>query len=483
MKKLISVILLLCMLLTVFAACKDDKKPPVDTDDPQETEEPSYLDNLPTMNLDGQEFKFLISSQHETFYDQEEETGDIVESACFSRNLSVELRYNVDIKYTAMDGNSAGQTAFQTAIVNSLQASKQDAYSLVIGQNYYCLPLVSQGAYHNLRESDVIDFDAEWSHKMINDAGTISGKLYGGSGSIVISQLTHVLALYYNKGVFKDYGLADKYDIYDIVRQGQWTYALFYEMVTSFDNVNEASDDAVYGFESFHQAAKGLHVGFGNDPVTKNEAGEYTLDNFYNTRLEDIYEKLRKLHNDHPAVASPEDMELVTKGIRSSRMDHLLFAMNYLHGLVEDAAYQKSESHALGVLPAPKYDDMQEDYYSRVMRNDLYYIPRNADFATAALMVEALNYETYKQVYPEYWDKVIERRSADTSEDREMIQILSRTVYSSFANYFTYALSSIDQQVAQEALKNSSSMSGWWGDNERLVRKQLTKLLELYKED
>ena len=482
MKKLISVILLLCMLLTVFAACKGDKKPPVDTsDEQQETEEPNHLDTLPAMDREGQEFKFLSSSQHETYYDQEEETGDIVESACFARNLSIEDRYNVDIVYTAMDGNASGKDAFQTAISTSLQASQQDAYSLVIGQNYYCLPLFTQGAYHNLREADGIDFDAEWAHKMINENGTVDGKLFGASGAVVISQLTHALAMYYNKKHFEDYGFAEQYDIYEIVRQGKWTYALFYEMVTAFDDVNEEAANAVYGFETFYHAAIGLHCGFKNDPIVKNENGEYTTANYYNTLLEDVYSKIRELYNDHAGVASEEDLQRLTNGSSASRMDHLLFSMNYLHGLVEAPMYQKAENRPLGILPAPKYDENQTEYYTRIMRGDLYYIPKNADFETAALMVEAFNYETYKQVYPEYWDKVIELRSADTSEDREMIQILASTVHSSFAEYFTFSLCDIHQQVAIEALKNSSSMSVWWGNNEKMVNKRLTKLIESFE--
>lgn len=479
MKKLISVILLLCMLLTAFAACTDDEKPPVDTnDEQQETAEPNYLDSLPTMDLGGQEFKFLISSQHETFYDQEAETGDIVESACFARNLSIEERYNVDIVYTAMDGNSSGQTEFQGAITNSLQAGQQDAFRLIIGQNYYCLPLFTQGAYHNLRESDVIDFDAEWSHKMINENGTVNGKLYGGSGAIVISQLTHALALAYNKRIFVDYGLAEQYDIYQIVREGKWTWALFYEMVTAFDDVDEDAANVVYGFENFHHAAVGLHAGMGNNPIVKNAEGEYTMDDYYNDRLESIYSRIREFFNDHAAVATTEQLQKLTNGNGGSYIDHLLFYMNYLHGLVE---MEKVENRPVGVLPAPKYDEEQAEYYTHIMRDDLYYIPANVDFETSALMVEALNYETYKVVYPEYWDKVVELRSADTSEDREMIQLLASTVYSSFGTYFAFSLSDIDEQLVKEALKNSSSMSVWWGNNQKALKIRLTRLINSFE--
>ena len=480
MKKLISVILLLCMLLTVFAACKGDKKPPVDTSDEQETEEPNYLDELPALDLEGAEYKMLISSQHETFYMQDAETGDIVESACFARNLSIEERYKCEILYVPMDGNASGKAEFQATVQNSISAAQADAFNLVIGQNYYCLPLVSVGAYHNLRESDVIDFDADWAHTAINNNGTVNGKLYGASGAFVISQLTHALALYYNKDIFEDYGFAEQYDIYEIVRNGKWTYALFFEMVTAFDDVDETSPSAVYGFDTFYHAAIGLHTGFGNNPIIKNAEGEYTLDNYYNTHLEDIYSKLRELYNDHAAVASEEDIAKVTNGDSGSRMDHLLFCMNYLHGALETAAFGKSESHELGILPAPKYDENQETYYTRIMRGDLYYIPKNADFETAALLTEALNYETYKIVYPEYWDKVVEFRAANTADDREMVQILAATVHSSFAEYYTYDLLDIHQRVGSEALNNASSMSVWWGNNQKLLGKKLEKLLETY---
>lgn len=482
MKKLISVILLLCMLLTVFAACKGDKKPPVDTsDEQQETEEPNYLDTLPSLDLEGAEYKMLISSQHETFYMQEEETGDIVESACFARNLSVEDRYKCEIFYVSMDGNASGQAAFQAAVQNSLSAAQKDAFNLVIGQNYYCLPLVSVGAYHNLRESEVLDLDAEWAHSAINNNGTINGKLYGASGSFVISQLTHALALYYNKNIFEDYGFAEQYDIYEIVRQGKWTYDLFYQMVISFDDVDKDDPAAVWGLDRFYHAMVGLHVGFGNNPVTKNAEGEYTLDNYYNDALEQVYSKLRELYNDHAAVAKSEDLSKATGGNSASMMDHLLFCMNYLHGSIETETFGKSESHELGILPAPKYTEDQENYYTRIMRGDLYYIPKNADFETAALLTEALNYETYKIVYPEYWDKVVEFRAANTAEDREMVQILASTVYSSFAMYFTQDLNSIDQQVAINVDANAASMSVWWGNNERLTNKKLERLLESYE--
>ena len=483
MKKLISVILLLCMLVTAFVACSGGKTPSETetTTKQQETKEPDYLDTLPAKDLDGRIFRFLISSQHETFYMQDQESANRVDSACFARNRNIEDRYNVDIVYTPMDGNASGSAEFQSTILNSRQLDAKDAFDLVIGQNYYCLPLFSQGVYHNLRESSVIDFDAKWAHPMINNNGTVNGKLYGASGSIVISQLTHALAMYYNKNIFANYGFAEQYDLYQLVRDGKWTFEVFYEIVTTFDDVNEEAENAVYGFETFYHAAVGLHCGFKNDPIVKNADGEYTVENYYNDLLEDVYSKIRSLYNDHAGVATEDDLQRLTNGNSASRMDHLLFSMNYLHGLVEAPMYQKAENRPLGILPAPKYNEAQTEYYTRIMRGDLYYIPQNVDLETSALMVEALNYETYRLVYPEYWDKVIELRSADTSEDREMIQILAATVHSSFAEYFTFALSDIHQQVAIEALKNSSSMSVWWGQNEKIVNKKLTKLIEQFE--
>lgn len=485
MKKIIAILLLLCMVLPL-ASCKKDKE----DDDAEQTSgsggnlevstETDYLETLPKKDLKGADFRILVATQLEGFYNQKNASADIVDNACYKRNNNIEKLFNTKLVYNALDGNASGATAFATEISTSVMAG-EEGYNIIIGQNYYCLPLVTSNTFYNLKNATVINWNADWYHQSINSNGEINGKLYGGSGSFVISQLAYAMGLFYNKDIYKDYGFADKYDVYQLVRDGNWTWDIFYEMVTTFDaSVTDDVLNSTYGFVKFDHAAAGLSVGLGVDFVTKNGKGEWTVDNFYNDKTEDIYEKLRALLNDHPAVSTSSALEDLGAA-RESLMGNFLFCMTYIHGRVEDSMFMQSDGITLGVLPAPKLEaGTATQYRTRIMRNELFYIPVNSDLETSALVLEALNYETQRVVYPEYQSKVLEIRSSDTSEDMEMMQLIASTVHSDFANYYSQDLNSMDWSIASSALKGDKSLSTWWGKNGKSLGKLLNKVIENY---
>lgn len=482
MKKIISIVLLLCLLLTVVACDRADGKTEETTEKVEEgtEQETSYLDTLPSINLNFDNFNILVTQQLAGFYDQENESGDIVDNACYMRNLDVEERYKIDINYTIMDGNASGANQFSTAISNSLQADAQSNFDLILGQNYYCLPLISVNAWHNLRSSEIINWDADWYHQSINNNGTINGNLYGASGSFVIAQLAYATAIIYNKDIYVDYGLADKYDVYQLIRDKQWTWDVFYEMATSFDSMTfDNPADSVWGYNVYDHAAIGLVTGLGVNFAEQNGDGEWTFDNFYNDHLETVYGKVREFLNDH--VSCVKTQTILDAGIAyADFMSHVLFCQSYIHGLQEHESMTKRDGLTLGVLVSPMYNTEQGEYRTRVMRDELFYIPTNANLYNSSLVVEALNYETRQQVYPEYWEKVMELRSADTSEDREMLQLLEETVYFSFADYFSQDLQSVDNQVGLQAMNNVASFNNWWKTSGKIVRNRLTDLIETY---
>ena len=127
MKKIVSVLLILCMLLSL-AACKQEEPVQNPSNNSQNTAtEDDYLASLPDYNNKGSEFRILVTQQLVGFYDQENVSADIVENACYERNLAVEDRFEIDIVYNNLDGNSSGAAQFSAEIVNNLQAQENDA--------------------------------------------------------------------------------------------------------------------------------------------------------------------------------------------------------------------------------------------------------------------------------------------------------------------------------------------------------------------
>ena len=136
MKKLIAFVLALASLALLVCACaqKEDNKNGGDVKD----EEKRWLDNLPEdLDLGGADIKFIISdADGQTLSERsiyvEEDDGDIVNSAIYNRNKSIEDRLNCTI--TLLE---ARQDGIQGAVTPSLMAGDDDYDDLGGRQHIY----------------------------------------------------------------------------------------------------------------------------------------------------------------------------------------------------------------------------------------------------------------------------------------------------------------------------------------------------------
>lgn len=457
MKKILILILVLAMLLPCVVACKGngdtaETTEPVSKDSGADTD---YLDTLPELDMEGEEFHILITEQTKDFYIQDKFTGDVVGDATFKRNAAIEDHFDVSINYVSRDGNASGSAAFNSAIRQSLQAD-QNAYDLVLGQNYYCLSLATEGMFFDLNSSSVLDLDNTWYHDEINKYGVVNGKLWGASGDFVISQIGWSIGLVYNKSTYRDHLYEFGYDLYDLVRQGKWTYERFYELCTAFGD-HQGNEGDMYAFHYGNAAVVAMGMGFGLEFVTQNSDGEWTAEGFYNDHLTDVYSAVHDLcYNYDPIFPSGST---TVKG--PSQIDNQLFHMDYIQSLLANPNITPFIDR-MGVLPMPKWDETQPNYVTYVNRTELFYIPSNVDFETSAIITEALNQKTNEIVVPDYFGKVLQLQASQTSEDSEMLEIIRQTLHYDFAIYFTEATDYFYQSFANSIMEGKDSMTEYW---------------------
>ena len=85
-------------------ACGDSQPTDKDTDTvtqdttPEETTS-KWLDSLPDKDMEGAEFNILTAAEQWKYFYDAEETGDIVNDAVYTRNKTVEERFNCKINY------------------------------------------------------------------------------------------------------------------------------------------------------------------------------------------------------------------------------------------------------------------------------------------------------------------------------------------------------------------------------------------------
>jgi hypothetical protein len=81
-----------------------------------------------------------------------------------------------------------------------------------------------------------------------------------------------------------------------------------------------------------------------------------------------------------------------------------------------------------GILPIPMYDEYQEVYYSQVSphHDSLFAVPmsvKESDLPKIGAALELLGYYSYYEVYPDFYEVVIQGRGTRDAESKEMLEI------------------------------------------------------------
>jgi hypothetical protein len=80
-----------------------------------------------------------------------------------------------------------------------------------------------------------------------------------------------------------------------------------------------------------------------------------------------------------------------------------------------------------GVLPYPKFDEAQADYYTRLGGGDLFFTGKSATkegLERTGVILEAMACESLKSVIPAYYDIMLKTKFARDEESEEMIDYI-----------------------------------------------------------
>jgi hypothetical protein len=115
----------------------------------------------------------------------------------------------------------------------------------------------------------------------------------------------------------------------------------------------------------------------------------------------------------------PEDAIEMFSNNQSLFIDSTFFAIEGMRSMETD----------FGIIPYPKYDEKQPDYVSRVEYYMAQQIPiTNNDPERAGVMLEALNSESAKTIFPAFFETALKTKYARDDESAEMLDLIIRTL-------------------------------------------------------
>lgn len=480
MKKALALVLAMLLCLSVMVSCGNSNTNDTDKDttttsgeqgnDPAttttaETESPydanGYLkDDLnPALNYNGQTFSILYWKDVERIeFEVEDQTGDLIGDALYTRNATVEERLGIDFEWIGTLGNYNNQAAFVNQIANDVNSGGE--YDCFAGYSMSAATIALQGLSRNLMEVDNINFDQPWWPASLTDLTTINGRLYFCSGDISTNMLHMMYCTLFNKDLANTLNVGN---LYEMVDKGTWTLDKMAELAsTAYDDLNgntKADVDDQFGlalgsnihFDAFFTAS-GLRT------VTKDANGTPVMaEEFASEKTHALLEKIVNIfhNNDYAAFAATV-----------SGWSNKPFAEGRVLFIVDRNYVTSSSTFAdtvvtYGVLPVPKYDEAQENYYTCMAFPFTIYslsVAMNSDEADmAGAVLECMASESYRQVTPAVFETAMKLKYSAAEDDARMYDLVRDTIQIDLGRIFTTPLKNISYSPFRNACNSGST--------------------------
>ncbi|MCD7776271.1 MAG: hypothetical protein LUH54_02740 [Firmicutes bacterium] len=429
MKKFLAALLAALMMCVPFvcAACQDTQDDQTETTDQSgdtasddtgdETAEEAELLEIPDVDYDGYTFQILTNSDISYSYgsmDFDEPSEDAREQALYERSVAIEELLNITVEMTQDDLGSGVYELYKTDVDAGL-----DTYAIALNTMAYSATAVGAGLCYNIDEIPYIDLTKSWWNSDCTEQLALGGNHYMISGDIALSDKECIWAVYFMKDVLE--AISNDVDIYQMVRDGTWTWDEMYTLAKAavFDNnANGVRDEADrYGITTHSENYAASWQAAGLKLITLDSEGipqiSWGTEQFY-----EVFEDIKTIMGDTDTV-SPSSATFIKTSVLQCQT---LFATEVVAHM---NTYRDSE-YDFGIVPYPKYSADQERYYSYVaVSSCVVVVPlTTSNEERTGIITEALAYFGQEYLTPAYYDTQLQSRFTRDEESAEMLDII-----------------------------------------------------------
>lgn len=501
----LSFVLLITMLLSAVSCAQQEENASsesvssaVSTEVSKE-EEFVLFSNLPEKDYSGTTIHVLVEGDYMDTYKSVEvlphaESYKTLNDSITNRNNLIEERFGVTFEETRTSNSSEMLSTLRENAVAGVSV-----YDFVMPYMGDAAKIAQEGYFYDLRTMENIHLDQPYYDQGSVQGLSIGGKNYFVTGdlSLLAYDVTHVLL--FNKDMIKDNNLESPYKL---VEDGDWTIDKLHEMARKItadtDGESGMSHTDTYGFLVNTNFVSSMFIGSGHRFSSKDQNDEPIL-SVYSEGSTAVFDKIFDLVNDvqasgqidntansfaSSAVADGKTVwEAATEAIASKRA---LFRAVSLNSILELGEHDCN----FGVLPTPKYDKTQDDYYCRVstIYASCVAIPNNAaDPEMSAIIVDALMQASTDTVKNAYIEVIMKERKIQDDDSEAMMDLIfdSRvydfgSVYNWGGNY-EWEASTITGFMNTVAFSGSNTFVSTWQSIESSVQAAMDDTIATYR--
>ena len=487
-RKLLSLllaVLLACSAVTVsFTGCSEkaadgsSEKTDAGTATPSaeagaaaEEEEDAFItDDLPEKNFDGDSFDIITTTWYEAknYIFAEEMNGEVVNDALFNQRSKVSERFNVEVTCTANDMNDV-----VAANVHSLVLAGDDTYDIVYNHDNMTMNNGLRGDFCDLRSFEVLNFSKPW-WQGASQVFTIQGKLFATANPMAMSGIYMNCTVSFNKDLMRNLGMDFPYEK---VRNGDWYIDDMIVMaeggMQDLDGNGKLDTNDQWGFLTASYGWLQFQSDLGAGCMEKDADGNVAFT--ANTeKLVAVMEKFDALDAFTQAVTGTDyNVKMFSEG-------RGLFMFSENRNLYES---MRDSNVSYGVLPAPKFDETQEEYASAGY--DIYWgvlLSSAAHEELISYCLEAISCENYNNVIPAVWETVLGSKLADAPEDTEMFYIIRDVQYVDLGYALSQSVAGLNNLVFLKSNTTAGETASYIKKSMKSLTKGTEKLNKTYSE-
>ena len=424
-KKWLAAVCAAMICLLPLASCKKDNG------NGKDTRESIDLDNgdgydYGSLDCDNGDFTFLQCDEDrwnmKTALAPAEETGDEVTDAVFSRNKKIETLYNVNIKCINQDIYDTPEY-IRTQCMGGVVTV--DA-GYVIGSGV--ATLLGEGLLNDLSDmADMQIYEPWWGQKIREDSqfGGSSSLWYAQSDiSLTAFELTWCVAI--NLDIVTNLEMEHPYTL---VNDNAWTMAKLFEMAEEGMSPNpdgsytyREDTSCVMGFVTYNNFAMAGINGAGCFLTGKDDVGNPSFTG-EGERFLDVVERWARVFRTEGLADEAQEDGYHYEGVFAKKR---AFAAGI--EIKATSSFRDAGIH-YGIVPVPKYDDVQSNYYSNVnYLAPLLVVPKtNADGSKTGRILDTMAYLSYKDLLPVYYNSNLAYKALGTPEATAMLNIIRDT--------------------------------------------------------
>ena len=496
-RRLVSLILALSLTAIPFTACSEKTATedsgtstapetvsgPVDAEPAEEDLSPleqrkRIPDNLPDVTYGGRDF--LIESETRKTYEilSEEINGEATNDAVYNRNLLIENRFDVKI------GMVENETPYNE-IVTSVTAGTHD-YDIAGFINFLTLTPVTARVLYNWLDIPRVDLTKPWHNQLANNGATINGKLFAINSDLSISTLLYTYGMFFNYNIMEQYGYSSA-ALYDMVFEGTWTLDKMTEITSGIwqdlngDGRHDAGD--IHGYAVINGSINTHDVWLAALDISPllviRDREDYEV-TFFGDRTVTALEKVTALYHNSEGTLfdNSGDWRNIPAYFAAGKV-----AMTQLYfGETTESLTEMEDTY--GILPLPKLDETQNGYYTNcwdqftVFAVPLTMPPEDGEFV--GTIYEVLCAESYKTVFPAYYDVALKSRYSAEPATAEIIDLIMAGRNLDFTFQFGSNLMNLPYMFRTMSVANDTNVASQYKKIQKAMKKNVEKFLGIF---